>query len=107
MTTITEITLITIDNIHIAIPTFISENNITITCYEDMVNVVLQMIQSRMFINIDKYLLRTFLEDLTFMYCPEDDMNRDRVYSLLAESDSDDEEENDDIVDNAPRIGKR
>jgi hypothetical protein len=107
MTTITEIKLITIDNIHIAIPTFISENNINITCYEDMVNVVLQMIQSRIFINIDKDLLRTFLEDLTFMYCPEDDMNRDKVYSLLAESDSDDEEEHDDMIDNAPRIGKR
>tara|TARA_Y100000389_G_scaffold154559_1_gene155100 strand:- start:399 stop:806 length:408 start_codon:yes stop_codon:yes gene_type:complete len=82
------------DNIHEALPSFINDNKLIINSYDDISNVILKMIREKYFFNMDKNILRGCLEDLTYMYCPGDDINKDRVMSMLEPSD--DEEESDD-----------
>jgi hypothetical protein len=92
------LTLVTMDNVHELIPSFIENNKIMIGSYEDISEVILQMIRAKYFFSMDKNILRGCLEDLTYMYCPGDDVNKDRVMSMLEpsdeeESDSDEEED--------------
>ena len=49
------------------------------------------MIKAKYFFNMDKNILRGCLEDLTYMYCPGDDVNKDRVVSMLEPSDDEDD----------------
>lgn len=86
---------VTIDTIHEVIPQFIDENRIIITSFEDMMDVILTMIRAKYFFAMDKQLLRGLLEDLTYMYCPGDDIHKDRVLSWLAPSDDEDDEDDD------------
>jgi hypothetical protein len=45
------------------------------------------------------------MEDLTYTYCPGDDINKDRVLMQLAASDDeDDEDDEDDIEEMPPRV---
>ena len=44
---------------------------------------------------MDKNILRGCMEDLTYMYCPGDDVNKDRVLGMLEPSDDEDEEDDD------------
>ena len=87
---------VTIDTIHEVIPQFIDENRIIITSFEDMMDVILTMLRAKYFFAMDKQLLRGLLEDLTYMYCPGDDIHKDRVLSWLAPSDDEDDDEDDD-----------
>jgi len=90
--------LVTLDNAHELIPQYISEKKLMIGSYEDMMNVVLSMIRDKYFFNMDKNILRGCLEDLTYMFTPGDDVNKDRVVAMLEPSDSeseDDDESND------------
>ena len=96
MTTIIDLKLVTIDNVHEMIPNYIHENKIIITDYEDMINVVLDMIKNKHFFNMDKNFLRGCMEDLTYMYCPGDDVNKDRVLGMLEPSDDEDERDGED-----------
>lgn len=86
---------VTIDTIHEVIPQFIVENRIIITSFEDMMDVILTMLRAKYFFAMDKQLLRGLLEDLTYMYCPGDDIHKDRVLSWLAPSDDEDDDEDD------------
>ena len=88
-----EMKLVTIENVHFEIPNFINENQIYINSYEDMTQAVLRMIQNKYLFNFDRNLLRSIMEDLTFMYCPGDDINRDRVLSMLDASDDEGDDE--------------
>jgi len=90
-------TLVTVDNFHEIIPKYISENKIIISEYEDMTNVVLHMIRAKFFFNFDKNVLRGFMEDLTYMYSPDDDLNKDRIINMLESSDDEDECLDDDV----------
>lgn len=101
MPTITDITLITLDNIHEKITNFINRNDIRINTYGDMMDTVLRMIREKHLFNMDRDLLRDCLTDLVYMYCPGDDLNRDRVVVALEPSDDEDEED-DDIVEEIP-----
>ena len=92
MPKITDLTLVTVENIHEVIPAFIIERKIIISTYEDMMDTVLEMIKARHVFNMDRDLLRTIMEDLTYMYCPGDDLNKERVILQL---EPDDEEEDD------------
>ena len=67
-----------------------------------MVEVVLEMVKNRYLFNMDRELLRTIMEDLTYMYCPGDDINKDRVMGLLAASDDEDDEDDDDDIEDMP-----
>ena len=100
-----EMKLVTIDNVHIEITNFINENQIFISSYEDMTQAILKMIQNKYLFNFDKNLLRSIMEDITFMYCPGDDLNRDRILNMLdASSDEEDEEGEEDDEGNIPTI---
>ena len=48
-----------------------------------MMESVLKMIKEKHFFNMDKNILRGCMEDLTYMYCPGDDINKDRVLGML------------------------
>ena len=72
---ITDLKLVTLENAHELIPAYISEKNIIIGGYEDIMDVVLRMIKEKHFFNMDKNILRGCLEDLTYMYCSGDDVN--------------------------------
>ena len=78
---------VTMENIHEILPKFIEDNKIIINSYDDISNVILKMIREKYFFSMDKNLLRGCLEDLTYMYCPGDDINKDRVMSMLEPSD--------------------
>ena len=105
MPKIENLTLVTVENIHEVIPAFINDRKIIISSYEDMVDVVLEMVKSRHVFNMDRDLLRTIMEDLTYMFCPGDDINRDRVLEQLAASDDeDDEDDEDDMEDMPPQV---
>ena len=96
MTTIIDLKLVTIDNVHEMIPNYIHENKIIITDYEDMINIVLDMIKNKHFFNMDKNFLRGCMEDLTYMYSPNDIVNKDRIVQILEPSD----DEDDDVLQN-------
>ena len=100
MPRIENLTLVTTQNIHELIPAFINERSIIIASYEDMMDVVLDMVKSRHIFNMERDLLRSIMEDLTYMYCPGDDINKERVVMQLAPSDDEDE----DMEDMPPNI---
>jgi len=94
---ITDITLITLENAHKIIPEYIIEKKIIINGYDDMMELVLSMIKDKYFFNMDKNILRGCLEDLTYMYCPGDDVNKDRVLAMLEPSDEECSDDEDDM----------
>ena len=93
MPPINNLTLVTLENIHQIIPDFIISNEIIITSYEDMMETVMTMIRNKHLFNMDRNILRSCLEDLTYMYCPGDMhmMN----FRLLEPSDDEDDDEDD------------
>lgn len=95
------IKIVSVDSLHISILKFIEEGQIIIGEYEDMKECVLKMIRARYFFNMDRDRLRDAMEDITFAFCPGDDVNKDRVSRGLEYeySDDDDEESEDDIED--------
>ena len=68
-------------------------------------DVVLKMIKEKHFFNMDKNILRGCLEDLTYMYCPGDDINIDRVLAMLEPSDDEDDSDDEiEVTDFLPEI---
>ena len=93
------IKIVSVDNLHVNILKFIEEGHIIIGDYDDMKECVLKMIRARYFFNMDRDRLRDAMEDITFAFCPEDDVNKDRVSRGLEYEYSDEEESDDDIED--------
>ena len=104
MPKITDLTLVTVENIHEIIPAFIIDGQILISSYDDMVDVVLELVKNRHLFNMDRELLRTIMEDLTYMYCPGDDINKARVMGQLEASDDEDDDTDDDMEDMPPQV---
>tara|TARA_B100000767_G_scaffold100780_1_gene96728 strand:- start:116 stop:463 length:348 start_codon:yes stop_codon:yes gene_type:complete len=104
MPKITDLTLVTVENIHEIIPAFIIDGQILISSYDDMVDVVLELVKNRHLFNMDRELLRTIMEDLTYMYCPGDDINKERVMGQLEASDDEDDDTDDDMEDMPPQV---
>jgi hypothetical protein len=104
MPKITDLTLVTLENIHEVIPAFIIEKQILISSYEDMVDVVLEMVKNRHVFNMDRDILRTIMEDLTYMYCPGDDINKERVMGQLEATDDEDDEDDEDDIEDIPQV---
>ena len=89
-----EFTLITVENFHEIVPKYIRNHKLMISEYEDMTSVILKMIEDKYFFNFDKNILRGYMEDFTYLYSPNDDINKDRIVSMLepsSDEDSDDE----------------
>jgi hypothetical protein len=104
MPKITDLTLVTVENIHEVIPAFIIDRQILISSYDDMVDVVIELVKNRHLFNMDRELLRTIMEDLTYMYCPGDDINKERVMGQLEASDDEDDDTDDDMEDMPPQV---
>ena len=91
-----DIKVISVDDLHNTITSFISNGKHIIGEYEDMKEIVLLMIKSGYMFNMDRDRLRDAMEDITYMMCPEDDINKDRVSrGLEYEDDSDDSDYDD------------
>ena len=86
-----DIQVISIDELHNSITSFINNSKIIIGDYEDMKDLILGMIKGGYMFNMDRDRLRDAMEDITFMLCPDDDANQDRVERGLEYEDSDDE----------------
>jgi len=89
MTTLTKVTA---DNLYETINTYVESNKIIIEDYAGMVNTILRMVKDGNCFTMDRDILRDAMESLTYMYCPNDDMNKDRLMQQLLDDDSDEEE---------------
>jgi len=94
-----EVKIVTTDNLHTTILDFIKSGEIIIGEYDDMKDCILKMIRAYYVFNMDRDRLRDAMEDITYMLCPNDDINKDRVsrgleyeYSSDEEQDESDEE---------------
>ena len=105
MPPIRNITPVTLESIHEDIPEYIHNNQIIIANYNDMKDVYLRMLKDRYLFPIDRDILIACLTDMTYMYCPGDDLNKDRVIELLElEGDDDDDDDEDDDVPPVSRV---
>ena len=100
MPPIRNITQVTLDNLHEVIPEYIHGNNIIVQNYDDMKEVYLGMIRDRHLFTIDRDILVHSLIDLTYMFAPGDDVNKDNVLDTitLEEEDEDEEEDINDMI---------
>jgi len=87
------------DELHSSISRFINDTKTIIGDYEDMKAVILLMIKSGYMFNMDRDRLRDAMEDITFMLCPDDDANKDRVERGLEYEDGEYDDEDDDDDD--------
>ena len=94
-----EITVISVDNLHESIRSYIVNGDIIISSYEDMKDVVLNMIKSGYMFNMDRDRLRDAMEDMTFMLLPTDDAIKDRVERGLEYDDFSDDSDDSDVED--------
>ena len=99
-----EFTLVTVENFHEIVPNFIKNHKLMISEYEDMTSVILRMIENKYFFNLDKNILRGYMEDFTYLYSPNDDINKDRIVSMLEPSDDEDSDDSDNIGDSGLKV---
>ena len=90
---IPELKMVVQEELHKKIVDFINNNNVIIGTYEDMIEMILNMIRGGYCFNVDRERLRDAMEDITFICCPDDDMNRDRIVQGLEYEDEEDEED--------------
>ena len=97
------ITQVTLENFHELLPEYIFNNKIMIQNYEDTTEIYLHMLRDGYLFTFDRDILIACLTDLTYMYAPGDDVNKDAVIELLVldtdELDDDDDEEEEDEAD--------
>mgnify|MGYP001477918047 CR=1 FL=1 len=100
-----EVKIVITDNLHKTILDFITESQIIIGEYDDMKDCILKMIRAYYVFNMDRDRLRDAMEDITYMLCPEDDINKDRVSRGLeyeySSEEEDSEEEQEEQVEGA------
>tara|TARA_B100001094_G_C17711505_1_gene567581 strand:- start:135 stop:455 length:321 start_codon:yes stop_codon:yes gene_type:complete len=95
-----DLTVVSVDGLHESIRDFIVKSEAIIGDYEDMKALVLKMIKTGYMFNMDRDRLRDAMEDITFMLCPDDDANKDRVErGLEYDDDSDSDMGDDDMVE--------
>ena len=84
---------VTNENIHTIIPKYIEDNEITINDIDTMIDAYMKMVKDNYLFLIDRDLLKDLLVEITYMYSPNDDANKDRVLYHLVGSDSDDDDD--------------
>tara|TARA_B100001093_G_scaffold514325_2_gene588109 strand:- start:60 stop:386 length:327 start_codon:yes stop_codon:yes gene_type:complete len=92
-----DLKVVTVDELHNSIRTFIINSETVIGDYEDMKSLILNMIKAGYMFNMDRDRLRDAMEDITYLLCPEDDANKDRVERGLEYDDDDDDDDDDDM----------
>ena len=70
---------VVVDDLYETIDTFVKGKELTIGDYDCMVETVLSMMKEGYCFTMDRDILRDAMECLTYMYSPDDDMNKDRV----------------------------
>ena len=75
---------------------YIEDNEITINDIDTMIDAYMKMVKDKYLFLIDRDLLKDLLVEITYMYSPNDDANKDRVLYHLVGSDSDDDDDDDD-----------
>ena len=106
MPPIRNITQVTLENLHETIPEYIHGNKIIIQNYDDMKEVYLSMLRDRYLFTLDRDILVHSLIDLTYMFAPGDDVNKDNVLDTITLEDEDegDDEEDDDSMNDSDDI---
>jgi len=93
------ITEVTLDNFSDTMTKYISDKCIKITDIDSMIETYISMLNDHYLFKFDRDLLKDMLVDMTYMYSPNDDANKDRVLFHLVGSDSDsDSEDESDIM---------
>ena len=92
-----DIKVISTENIHEGVCKFIDETKTIIGDYDDMKELVLTMIKAGYMFTGNRDRLRDAMEDITYMLCPDDDANRDRVEKGLEYDEEDEDSDDDDI----------
>ena len=88
-----DIKTVTLENFNETMTKYIDEKSIKITDIDSMIETYMGMIENRYLFTFDRDLLKDMLVDLTYMYAPNDDANKDRVLFHLVGSDSDDSDD--------------
>ena len=88
-----DIKTVSIDNFHTTITNYIDDKGIKITDIDSMIETYMNMIEDKYLFTFDRDLLKDMLVDITYMYSPKDDANKDRVLSNLVGSDSDESDD--------------
>ena len=96
-----EIKSVNVDELYKTIIDFVNEGQHIIGDYDDMKELILKMIRAGYAFNMDRDRLRDSMEDITYMLCPEDDANKDRVVKGL-EYETDDYSDDDDDDNEIP-----
>lgn len=89
------ITEVTLDNFSETVTKYISDKCIKITDIDSMIETYVSMLGDHYLFKFDRDLLKDMLVDLTYMYSPNDDANKDRVLYHLVGSDDDDDSDDD------------
>ena len=88
------ITEVTLENFSETVTKYISDKGLKITDIDSMIETYLSMLGDHYLFKFDRDLLKDMLVDLTYMYSPNDDANKDRVlYHLVGSDDEDDDSE--------------
>tara|TARA_A100001015_G_scaffold252469_1_gene292074 strand:+ start:2020 stop:2508 length:489 start_codon:yes stop_codon:yes gene_type:complete len=93
------ITEVTLDNFSDTVTKYISDKCIKITDIDSMIETYVSMLGDHYLFKFDRDLLKDMLVDLTYMYSPNDDANKDRVLYHLVGSDDDDSDSEEDQSD--------
>jgi hypothetical protein len=89
-----KLTPVTNENIHDILPKYIEDRDININDIDNMIDTYMNMVKDGYLFMIDRDLLRDLLVDITYIYCPNDDVNKSRVLEhLIGDSDSDDSDD--------------
>ena len=98
---------VTNENIHEIVPKYIEDNDININNIDDIINTYVDMVKDKYLFLIEGDLLKDILVNITYMYSPNDDMNKDRVICHLTgdESDSDDSDNDSPMHKNQKNAG--
>lgn len=85
-------------DVHQTICEWITEKRVVIGDYEDMKEMVLNMIRAGHCFSMDRDRLRDAMEDIAYMMNAEDDALKDRVLRSLEYEDEEDDEDFQDLV---------
>ena len=85
------------DEVYETIHSYVENSENAVETYEDMINMILSMIKDGYCFVMERDYLRDAMESLTYMYSPEDDMNKDRIILQFADDEEDEEDEEDDV----------
>ena len=86
-----KLTKVVSDDLYDQINSYVESNKIIVEDYEGMVNTILRMTKDGYCFTMDRDILRDAMESLTYMYAPDDDMNKDRLTQQLVDDEEDDD----------------